>query len=45
MLILGWAYLSALKILPSALKKRWKIQRTKKLSNKEVMDTISPVPD
>jgi GT2 family glycosyltransferase len=36
LLILGWAYLSALKILPSALKKRWNIQRTKKLSNKEV---------
>ena len=37
LLILGWAYLSAFKILPSALKKRWRIQRTKRLSRKEVM--------
>jgi GT2 family glycosyltransferase len=36
-LTLGWAYLGALRILPGALKKRRRIQRTKRLSNKEVM--------
>jgi GT2 family glycosyltransferase len=36
-LILGWAHLSAMKLLPSALRKRWKIQRTKRLSRREVM--------
>lgn len=36
LLIMGWAYLSALKKLPGALSKRWKIQQTKQLSNKEV---------
>jgi GT2 family glycosyltransferase len=36
LLILVWAHLSAIKILPSALRKRWNIQRTKRLSNREV---------
>ena len=36
----GWAHLSAVRILPSALKKRWRIQKTKRLSNKEVMDLL-----
>jgi GT2 family glycosyltransferase len=36
LLIMGWAHLSALKNLPGALRKRWKIQQTKQLSNKEV---------
>ena len=34
--ILAWAHASAAKRLPSALRKRWKIQRTKCLSNDEV---------
>jgi GT2 family glycosyltransferase len=38
--ILAWAYLSAAKILPAALCKRWKIQRSKRLSNKEVSDLL-----
>jgi GT2 family glycosyltransferase len=37
LLILGWAHLSAIRTLPSALRKRWKIQRTKRLSNREVL--------
>jgi GT2 family glycosyltransferase len=37
LLIFGWAYLSGAKILPAALKKRWRIQRTKRLSNQEVI--------
>jgi GT2 family glycosyltransferase len=37
LLILGWAHLSAMKLLPSALRKRWKIQKTKRLSSHEVM--------
>jgi GT2 family glycosyltransferase len=36
-LTLGWAYLSALRVLPGALRKRGRIQRTKRLSDKEVM--------
>jgi len=40
LMILGWAYLSAAKILPAALKKRRKIQRTKQLSNREVADLL-----
>ena len=36
LLIMGWAHCSALKKLPSALRKRWKIQQTKQLSPKEV---------
>lgn len=35
--ILLWAYASAARILPGALKKRLEIQRTKRLSNKEVL--------
>ena len=38
--VLGWAYLSAIRILPSALRKRRKIQRTRKLSNKEVFSLL-----
>jgi len=38
--ILAWAYLSAARILPGALRKRWKIQRTKRLSSKEVSDLL-----
>jgi GT2 family glycosyltransferase len=34
--ILSWAYASAVKRLPSALRKRWKIQKTKHLSNREI---------
>jgi len=34
--ILAWAHLSAARILPTALRKRWKIQRTKRLTNREV---------
>jgi GT2 family glycosyltransferase len=40
LLIFGWAYLSAARILPSALKKRWRIQKTKRLSNKQVMELL-----
>lgn len=40
MLIFVWAHLSAAGILPSALKKRWRIQRTKRLSKKEFMDLL-----
>jgi GT2 family glycosyltransferase len=36
-LILAWAYAGAVKRLPSALRKRWKIQRTKHLSNQEIL--------
>jgi GT2 family glycosyltransferase len=38
--ILGWAYLSAIRILPSALRKRKIIQRTKKLSNAEISELL-----
>ncbi len=40
LMVLGWAFLSAAKILPAALKKRWKIQRTKRLSNRMVTDLL-----
>jgi len=39
-IILIWAHLSAARILPSALRKRWSIQRTKRLSNREVRDLL-----
>jgi GT2 family glycosyltransferase len=35
-----WAYASAARILPGALKKRAKIQKTKRLSDKEVLDLL-----
>lgn len=38
--ILGWAYISAVRILPSALRKRRIIQRTRRLSNREVSDLL-----
>ncbi len=38
--ILGRAYISAAGILPAALKKRRVIQKSKKLSNREVMDLL-----
>jgi GT2 family glycosyltransferase len=38
--IFGWAYLSVARNLPSALKKRWKIRKTKRLSNQEEMDLL-----
>lgn len=41
LLILGWAHLSAFKLLPAALRKRWRIQRTKRLSNKEVASLLA----
>jgi GT2 family glycosyltransferase len=40
LLVLGWAYLSAARILPGALRKRWSIRRTKRLSNREVHDLL-----
>jgi GT2 family glycosyltransferase len=40
LLILGWAYLSAAGMLPSAIRKRWKIQRAKRLTKKELMDLL-----
>jgi GT2 family glycosyltransferase len=36
LLILAWAYMGVAKRLPSALRKRWKIQKTKRLSNQDV---------
>jgi GT2 family glycosyltransferase len=36
LLILVWAYVGVAKRLPSALRKRWKIQKTKRLSDQEV---------
>jgi GT2 family glycosyltransferase len=36
LLILVWAYAGVAKRLPSALQKRWKIQKTKRLSNREI---------
>ncbi len=36
LLTIGWAHLSALRLLPSVLRKRQEIQRTKRLSNREV---------
>jgi hypothetical protein len=41
LLTLGRAYISAARILPAALKKRRAIQKTKRLSNKEIMDLLS----
>jgi GT2 family glycosyltransferase len=38
--IMAWAHLSALNNLPIALRNRWKIQRTKRLSNREVKDLL-----
>ena len=40
LLILAWAHLSMARRLPSALRKRWKIQRTKRLSAREVTDLL-----
>jgi len=40
LLILGWAHVSAARRLPSALRKRWKIQKTKQLSNREVRELL-----
>jgi hypothetical protein len=40
LLILGWSHASAARILPAALRKRWKIQRTKRLSNRQVRDLL-----
>jgi len=38
--ILGWAYASAVRRLPSALRKRWKIQKTKRLTIREIYDLL-----
>jgi GT2 family glycosyltransferase len=40
LLILVWAHASAARILPAALRKRWRIQKTKRLSNREVRDLL-----
>jgi GT2 family glycosyltransferase len=40
LLILAWAYLSAIRMLPGALRNRRKIQKTKQLSNREVVDLL-----
>lgn len=40
LLVLGWSYLSAARILPAALRKRWKIRKTMRLSNREVHDLL-----
>jgi GT2 family glycosyltransferase len=40
LLILIWAHFSAARILPSALRKRWKIRKTKQLSNREVRELL-----
>jgi GT2 family glycosyltransferase len=37
---LAWSYLSAAKLLPEALRRRRKIQRTKRLSNREVVELL-----
>lgn len=37
---LAWSYLSAAKMLPEALRRRRKIQRTKRLSNREVLELL-----
>ena len=39
-LILGWAHASAIRILPSALLKRWKIQKTRRLKKGEIRDLL-----
>jgi GT2 family glycosyltransferase len=36
LIILGWAYLSAFWRLPAAIRKRWHIQKTRLLSNREI---------
>lgn len=38
--ILGWAHASAIRILPSALRKRWKIQKTRRLKKLEIHDLL-----
>lgn len=40
LLNLAWSYCSAIRLLPHALRRRRYIQRTKRLSNKEVMDLL-----
>ena len=40
LLILGWAHASAARILPAALRQRRKIQKMKRLSNREVHDLL-----
>src|SRR2546426_4436150 len=37
---LAWSYLSAARLLPEALRRRRKIQRTKRLSNPEVLELL-----
>jgi GT2 family glycosyltransferase len=37
---LAWSYFSALKLLPAALRARRRIQRTRRLSRREVMDLL-----
>lgn len=37
---LAWSYLSAAKLLPEALRRRRKIQRTKRLTNREVFELL-----
>jgi GT2 family glycosyltransferase len=37
---LAWSYLGAAKLLPEALRRRRKIQRTKRLSNREVVELL-----
>ncbi len=39
--ILVWAHASAIRNLPSALRKRWKIQKTRRLKRREVYDLMS----
>jgi GT2 family glycosyltransferase len=40
LLILCWAYASAARRLPAALRSRWRIQKTKRLTTKEVHDLL-----
>ncbi len=40
LLVLLWAYGSAFRLLPAALKKRWQIQKTRRLGNTEVFDLL-----
>ena len=37
---LAWSYLSALKLLPAALRKRYTIQRTRRLSSRQTVELI-----
>jgi GT2 family glycosyltransferase len=39
-LILVWAHVSAIRILPSALRKRWRIQKTRRLKKQEIRDLL-----